>query len=142
MDMLDTEHDLSAFREKAITAGINDVGKGAAGVSAISKVDEVAGRLDDCSKDRRIPKMVRSYFKDMTEAFEAVHYCLRPAAEFVLDIGDSRFYGVHVPTDQILAEIGERVGFRLSERRILANRRSRDKTPLVQVELRFVKGHL
>jgi hypothetical protein len=46
---------------------------------------------------------------------------------------------VHVPTDRILAEIGTQAGFRLKSRRVLAKRFSRDKTPLVQVELTFVK---
>jgi hypothetical protein len=139
MGMLTTERELGNFRARAVTAGINDVGRNSVDVCEISEAESVAQQLDACAKDRRIPRMVRSYFTDMTEVFEALHHCLRPRAEFILDIGDSRFYGVHVPTDRILADIGQQIGFKLRSSRVLAERRSRDKTPLVQVELRFVK---
>lgn len=140
MGMLKTEQELGTFRARAVTAGINDVGRNSVDVCEASEAESVARRLDDCAKDRRIPKMVRSYFTDMTEVFEALHHCLRPRSEFILDIGDSRFYGVHVPTDRILADIGQQIGFELKSSRVLAERRSRDKTPLVQVELRFAKS--
>jgi hypothetical protein len=139
MGMIEGEHELGKLRTKAITAGINNVSGHAAASCELAEVEQVAARLDTCAKDSRIPKMVRRYFGDMTDVFETVHHCLRPGAEFVFDIGDSRFYGVHVPTDRMLAMIGQRAGLRLKSRRMLAKRLSRDKTPLVQVELTFVK---
>lgn len=139
MGMIESERELGKFRTKAITAGINNVSGPAVSSCELAEVEAVAGQLDICAKDARIPKLVRRYFVDMTAAFEAVHHCLSCRAEFVLDIGDSRFYGVHVPTDRILVKVGERAGFRLKSRRTLADRLSRDKTPLVQVELTFVK---
>ncbi|HET9198825.1 MAG TPA: hypothetical protein VFN92_11290 [Solirubrobacterales bacterium] len=137
MGMIAGEQDLSRYRARAITAGINNVSGEVQREHVIPEAESVAVQLDRCAKDRRIPKMVRRYFSDMTDMFTSIVGCLRPGAEFVLDIGDSRFYGVHVPTDRILARVGAEAGFELSSRRVIAERRSRDKTPLSQVELTF-----
>jgi hypothetical protein len=139
MGMIEGERDLSGFRARAITAGINNVSGKGGERHEVPEVAQVAAELDACAKDRRIPEMVRRYFSDMFEMFESVHHCLGPGAEFVLDIGDSRFYGVHVPTDRLVAQVGAEAGFELSSRRVIAERRSRDKTPLSQVELTFRK---
>lgn len=37
---------------------------------------------------------------------------LKPGACFVLILGDSAPYGVHVPTEEIIGEIGLGIGFR------------------------------
>ncbi len=140
MGMIDGERDLGRLRARAITAGINNVSGKVELIHEVPEAESVAGRLDTCAKDRRIPEMVRRYFSDMSAMFISVHQCLRPGAKFVLDIGDSRFYGVHVPTDRILARVGTEAGFELSSQRVIAKRRSRDKTPLSQVELTFQKS--
>ncbi len=69
----------------------------------------MALELDECAGDRRIPLLVRHYFSDMAEALEAVHATLRPGGRFVLDIGDSKFYGVHVPTDKLIERVGRQL---------------------------------
>jgi hypothetical protein len=139
MGMIAGERDLTQFRARAITAGINNVSGKVDRLHDIPEAENVAVQLDGCAKDRRIPEMVRRYFSDMSDMFASVYKCLRPGADFVLDIGDSRFYGVHVPTDRLLADVGIEAGFDLSSRRVIAERRSRDKTPLSQVELTFHK---
>ena len=103
------------------------------------RVEVVARQLESTDGDRRIPALVRHYFSDMHEMFGAVFRGLRPGGQFLLDIGDSKFYGVHVPTDRLLAEIACHAGFVLRHRHVLARRHSRDKSPLVQVELVFEK---
>lgn len=55
----------------------------------------------------------------------------------MLDIGDSRFAGVTVPTDELLAEVATSVGWQLVKSDHLRKRRSYDGTPLKQVLLRF-----
>jgi hypothetical protein len=139
MGMIAGEQDLAQYRARAITAGINNVSGKVKHQYEIPEAESVAVQLDSRAKDRRIPEMVRRYFSDMTDMFISIHSCLRPGADFVVDIGDSRFYGVHVPTDRILARVGIEAGFELSSRRVIAERRSRDKTPLSQVELTFRK---
>ena len=73
----------------------------------------------------------------MSDVFASVLSALKPGARFVVDIGDSRFYGVNVPTDALLVEVAEDAGFTLESQRLLARRYSYDKTELKQVELVF-----
>ncbi len=55
--------------------------------------------------------MVARYFVDMTQALEATRRTLRPGSRFVLILGDSAPYGVPIPTEQYLGEIGVGLGF-------------------------------
>jgi DNA modification methylase len=55
--------------------------------------------------------MVAGYFHDMLQVFRETFRVLKPGAAFVLILGDSAPYGVYVPTDTYLGEIGKAVGF-------------------------------
>ncbi len=138
LGLLANEQELAAYHGSAIAAGINSV-RSRGDVREFGYVEAVATRLDGVAGDRRIPLLVRQYFSDMADVFEAVHNSMSSDGRFFLDIGDSKFYGVHVPTDQLLIEIGREIGLELSSRSLLARRYSRDRTDLVQVELVFRK---
>ena len=140
LDFIKTEDELGQFRRRAIAAGINNVTKGRATEHTFDPVEEVVERLNATDGDKRIPLLVRQYFSDMHELFTAVHRGLTPGGAFLLDIGDSKFYGVHVPTDRLLVEAATRAGLTLEHRHVLARRHSRDKSELVQVELVFRKA--
>jgi len=56
--------------------------------------------------------MVGQYFNDMALALQDCHRLLLPGACLVLILGDSAPYGVHIPTEQYLAQIGLGLGFR------------------------------
>ena len=135
LGMIETENDLAKFRSEAIAAGINNVTRSRAVPRQFEEVEVVACQLDECAGDKRIPSLVRHYFSDMAEVLERVLLALRPGGRFVLDIGDSQYYGVHVPTDRLLEVVGEQVGFKVVDSQMLAKRYSRDKTPLVQREI-------
>lgn len=60
--------------------------------------------------------MVQAYFEDMGTIWRGVQSHARPGAVLAVDIGDSNYGGVHVPTDEILVEILEAGGSRLKER--------------------------
>nr|AAC97182.1 SapI M2 methyltransferase [Saccharopolyspora sp.] len=140
LGFLSHESELPKFCREAITAGINNVSGNKALDHHFDVVEDVATKLDDVAPDRRIPKLVRHYFSDMYEVLTSVRSSLRLGGRFILDIGDSKFYGVHVPVDRILVELGKQVGFQLHQDVVIARRHSRDKTPLVQVELEFRKA--
>lgn len=55
--------------------------------------------------------MVAGYFNDMLPVLREAYRVLKPGAAFVLIMGDSAPYGVHIPTDVYLGEIGVAVGF-------------------------------
>ena len=139
LGFITSEKELSSFCKQAVAAGINNVSRSRANYKIFDSVENVASQLDECAKDRRIPLLVRQYFSDMQEVLSAVYRGLVPGGRFFLDIGDSKFYGVHVPTDRLLAEIAQSVGFVVEHQHVLARRYSRDKSDLVQVELVFQK---
>lgn len=135
-----SEQDLYRFRDRAVAAGINNVTKQRTAYHQFAAVEAVAERLDEQAGDKRIPLLVRHYFSDMSEVMESVHRVLQPGGRFVFDIGDSKFYGVHVPTDRLLESIAAAKGLEVESSVVLARRYSRDKSELVQRELVFRKG--
>lgn len=139
LGFLNSERDLSEFRNQAVCAGINNVSKSRPSYNIFADVEAVAEQLDAGSGDKRIPLLVRHYFSDMSDVMGSVFRVLEPGGRFVFDIGDSKFYGVHVPTDRLLESIAESAGFVVESSAVLAKRYSRDKTQLVQRELVFRK---
>lgn len=132
---LAAESDLHVFRKAAIAAGINNVSKDRADARKFDSVEPVVTALAATDGDQRIPLLVRYYFSDMMDVLASVFERLRPGGRFVLDIGDSKFYGVHVPTDVLLGNVAEEAGYVVEESRMLARRYSHDKSKLQQVEL-------
>jgi len=56
--------------------------------------------------------LVAGYFNDMLQVLKEVCRVTKKGSEFVLVLGDSAPYGVHIPTDEYLGELGLAVGFR------------------------------
>lgn len=133
---LGTAKDLSRFRFRAVTAGINDVtaAKAAArrGVFKSEKVQQVVERIERDAYDRRIPQMVATYFGDLFLAFQACVPHLQEGALLAVDIGDSCYGNVHVPTDDVLAEILTGFDCHLEDRVVLRERLSHGGQPLRQ----------
>ena len=138
LQFVDSERGLSPLRGEAITAGINNVSRRRGAPARIDQVEDIAVRLDEDAYDHRIPTMVRLYFSDMRAALSGIRSVVADGAPFLLDIGDSRFAGVHVPTHDLLASIAEDCGWSHVETSHVRDRRSYDGSPLVQVILRFV----
>jgi len=129
------EAELAELRVRSITAGINNVSKRRAAPTLTDDVEQVAQQLDSVAYDRRIPALVRLYFSDMQVVFERVRSASALGAVWLLDIGDSRFAGVSVPTPELLVSVASSVGWRLDTSRTLRERKSYDGTPLTQVLL-------
>lgn len=55
--------------------------------------------------------MVAGYFNDMLQVLKQVYRVMKRNSEFVLVLGDSAPYGVYIPTEEYLGEIGLAVGF-------------------------------
>ena len=56
--------------------------------------------------------MVGQYFNDMTRTLADNLRMLRAGSHFVLILGDSAPYGIHIPTEEYLGRIGIGLGFR------------------------------
>ncbi len=55
--------------------------------------------------------MVAGYFNDMFQVLKQVYRVMKRDSEFVLVLGDSAPYGVYIPTEEYLGELGLAVGF-------------------------------
>jgi tRNA G10 N-methylase Trm11 len=134
---LRTGEDLAGFRNKAITAGINDVTVAKLNGSVDTAVSDIVTRLEIAAYDSRIPRMIASYFADMRAVFNGIKKHLKDKAIIAVDIGDSQYSGIHVPTDKLLADILQAQGFVLEREITLRKRVSRSGLPLRQVLLVF-----
>jgi tRNA G10 N-methylase Trm11 len=134
---LRSTEDLAGFRNKAITAGINDVTVGKLNGGAETAVSEIVARLEATAYDPRVPRMVASYFADMKAVFGGIKKHLKSRAVVAVDIGDSQYSSVHVPTDKLLAAVLQAQGFTLEREITLRKRMSRSGLPLRQVLLVF-----
>ena len=134
---LKEQGDLARFRFRSMTAGINDVtvekpiGEMPAGVTEILKT------LEHCAYDVRIPQMVACFTSEMHAILRALAAHTRRTGTILIDIGDSAYAGVHVPTDRFITESLDAVGFRLSSEIVLRQRYSRSQMKLTQKLLVF-----
>ena len=104
-DFITSESDLPRFHSKGIIAGINNVSKRTVIDTILPVVEPYLERLQPVSYDDRIPKMVAGYFRDMDTVIQKLSKSVKPGGLFTMDIGDSQFAGVHIPTHQILSNI-------------------------------------
>ena len=93
--------------------------------------------IRDSSYDERIPKMVAGYFRDMDVVIRKLSTSVKSGGLFTMDIGDSQFAGVHIPTHKILSNICVQYGFTLYDEVVLRERRSKNGMVLTQRLLRY-----
>ena len=136
-DFITSESDLPRFHSKGIIAGINNVSKRTVIDTILPVVEPYLEQLQPVSYDDRIPKMVEGYFRDMDTVIQKLSKSVKPGGLFTMDIGDSQFAGVHIPTHQILSNICVQYGFSLYDEEILRKRRSKNGMILTQRLLRY-----
>ena len=132
-----TEEDLPALHSKGIIAGINNVSKRNTTDAILPCVQTYLDQLTPVAYDKRIPIMVASYFYDMEQVIKQLARVLKDQGVFIMDIGDSQFAGVHIPTHEILTTICENYGFELYAEDVLRERRSKNGMVLSQRLLKF-----
>jgi DNA methylase len=137
LDFISSASDLAALHHAAISAGINSARHDESLSTGDTELDRTVAELERTAYDRRIPRMVAGYFRDMALGLQATADALRPGGYLYLDIGDSKFGGVHVATDSILTRSAAACGLTLREHVDLRVRRSKDGSPLRQVLLVF-----
>ncbi|MBD3330138.1 hypothetical protein GF354_01250, partial [Candidatus Peregrinibacteria bacterium] len=139
LDFIKSTKELQRFRLEAVTAGINNVTKNLPAPRKLPFLQPLVKQLSKNAYDNRIPKMVESYFSDLDIVFENVSGKLKEDAYFYLDIGDSQFNGIHIPTDEFLIKSADNYGLRLLENKFVRERFSKNGTPLKQAVLIFKK---
>lgn len=139
LDFLKTTNDLRKYRDLAVTSGINDVSSKKKNALVNKSLEPIISSLQQNAYDSRIPKMVNDYFVDMKIIFQGISKLLSPNSILAIDLGDSYYSNVHVPTDEILTNIFEDIGLILSEESILRKRTSKGGQDLKQVLLVYKK---
>jgi DNA modification methylase len=137
---LTSSADLRKFRDTVVTSGINDVAGKQNYLPVTDSISKVLESLKRDAYDQRIPQMVAAYFSDMLRVFRGLHHHTNPNAVVCIDIGDSQYGGVHVPTHSLLPDVARLAGFNLETSVTLRKRQSKDGTPLTQELLVFKKG--
>lgn len=117
--------DLRRLRDRVITSGINDVHAQTCWEPVTAGIERVVRAIEANAYDSRIAKMVGGYFHDMAAVFASLGECLRPGGRLCIDIGDSIYNRVHVPTDDLLVEVAESIGYETVERVHLRKRISK-----------------
>lgn len=117
--------DLRRLRNAVVTSGINDVHTQTLWNPVTPGVERVVRAIEANAYDSRIAKMVGGYFHDMALVLLSLQKCLRTGARLCIDIGDSIYNGVHVPTDDLLVEVAEGLGYKTVERVYLRKRVSK-----------------
>ena len=130
-----TKQDLANLRYQAVVAGINNVTKRKIGLDIAKPIQETVQQLEAATYDQRIPKMVIGYFQDMEYIFTRLRTILTQNAIIAIDIGDSIYAGIHVPTDDLLVQVLELQGYTLVDRVLLRKRTSRNQAQVSQVLL-------
>lgn len=137
LDCINNENDLSFFHSKGIVAGINNVSAATTEGNILDEVLPYYDALVPVAYDKRIPTMVSEYFNDMQKAIKQLSKSIRKDGYLVIDIGDSQFAGIHIPTHDLLTKIAIKVGFVPTSETIIRKRTSKDGSQLSQRILRF-----
>ena len=138
LDFIKSEADVPLFHSKGIIAGINNVSSRNFKVERkFDCVEEILDKLRPVAYDKRIPMMVEGYFDNMYVVLEKIKGILKIGGIFVLDIGDSQFSGIHIPTHELLEKLSLSLGFEKLDEEILRTRYSNNGMVLSQRIIRF-----
>lgn len=135
---LSKKSDLSEFRQAVVTSAINDVSK-TSGLVVVDEAKDIVEAISNSCYDSRIPKMVAGYFEHMKLVAEGILERVRVGSPVCIDIGDSVYGGIHVPTHEILGAVFENVGLTLEDEIVLRKRHSNRGAALSQRLLIFRK---
>ncbi|MDK9730248.1 hypothetical protein KI701_18870 [Vibrio sp. D415a] len=131
MGFITTATCLRGFRDQVVTSGINDVTKNKGNIIHPA-AREVVAELEANAYDGRISKMAAGYFEEMGLVFKGLSKHMNAGGIAAIDIGDSLYGGIHVPTHDILSEIAKDSGFGTLEIVKLRERKSKSGAPLTQ----------
>ncbi len=140
LDFVHNVQEINSLKKESVSSGISNVIlKNKVNNIRIPELEPIVNELTKCAYDKRIPVLIESYFSDMHKVLSNISEYLESESHFYLDIGDSQFAGVHIPTDKILVTIAERNNFELIDTKFIRERFSKNGMPLKQVLLLFKK---
>jgi len=94
-------------------------------VKVSPKIMDIAIKVREAKPfNKKVPAMITAYFKDMEATFSNIYKSLTEKAKLAIVVGDSCFAGVHIPTDILICDIAESLGFIVNKIEISRFRRS------------------
>ena len=93
-------------------------------------IEEIKSAIQDNIKKRGsyrrmdMPEIVHKYFDDMYKVMSNVYKVMNKKARFILVVGDSLIADVYVPTDLLIAKIGQDIGLKVQSIEKARERRS------------------
>jgi DNA modification methylase len=125
LEFVESEDEFFNLHHKSLSSGINHVFKGKETSDLPSPIMKTIGELKRVAYDGRIPLMVHQYFSDMKRFFDNLSTYILPSGSLLIDIGDSIFCGIHIPTPEFTKLLAEESGFHFGNSLKIRSRRSR-----------------
>ena len=97
------------------------------GAPTCGRLEKIAARVAAASprNGALMANYILKYFEDVRAHLNSAFAVLNPGAAAHYIVGNSIFYGVNLPTEEIYADLMERAGFRKTEIRVLRKRNSK-----------------
>ena len=129
--------DFSKYRDKALRSHVNS--KFNPEIQKVNqKVEVIADFIGTYNIwNRNIPSMLKGYFDDMHQIIERSYEASREGALCAIVVANSGYKGVIVPTDLLLVEIAEAIGYKLDK---IIHARDIRSSSQQMVELRSKNG--
>lgn len=115
-DFVKEYSDLKKLRKKSLRSHLNSDLKSELEIKSTNFLSSLIDELK--SKElwaKKIPAMVESYFTDMFTIIENSYNVLKKGGLCAIVVGNSSYGGLIIPTDLILAEYAESIGFKVDK---------------------------
>ena len=116
-EFVTTYEELRHKRKTALTSNLNaDVTKNVSDQHKTELLDNILNYLSGEELwNKRIVKMLNVYFNDMFVVLEKIYKNTQKDGYCVIVVGNSAYGNLAIPTDLILGQLGQKVGFNVSE---------------------------
>ena len=109
--------ELRAKRRRSLTSNLNaDVKKEINEEHRTETLTKIVTFLNSITLwDKRIPKMVDTYFYEMHTLLKKLYERTKPGGYCVIVVGNSAYGNLAIPTDLLLGQMGEKAGFKVEK---------------------------
>ncbi|MDG6929773.1 MAG: hypothetical protein JRN10_00790 [Nitrososphaerota archaeon] len=109
--------ELREKRKRALRSNLNaDLRKPLNKEHRTELLNEILNYLSECKLwDKRLPQMLDGYFYDMYALLNKIYQKTKKGGYCVIVVGNSAYGNLAIPTDVLLAQLGEKAGFRVKE---------------------------
>ena len=109
--------ELKEKRKRALRSNLNaELQKPVSKEHRMELLNEILNYLSECELwDKRLPQMLDGYFYDMYTILSKTYRKTKKNGYCVIVVGNSAYGNLAIPTDLLLAQLGEKVGFKVKE---------------------------